>query len=433
MSGKPLPARGAKFLSWAAGAAILVFSGAQGWAQTTPAPVATPAAAVSGGIETGAASDKTAEGGGYLVQTGCSSCGGGGLAAPSYDGGCAGCGGGGCRSCCYAGRQPCDCCWDGTTKLGRCCATIYECLCCPDPCYEPVWLPVANMAFFQDHARPITHMRLRYDGAFGLSNPDRGEFYQARARTTPNQVSATGGAAGGPGKGPAFIGSHFNFNDVTMYNEAAVGGFGMFVEFLYRNVEATPSPIDPIGATGNASGFGDMNLGTKSLLVDSELFQFTFQFKTFLPMGNFLRGLGTGHVSLEPAFLSSLKCTNTCYMQMEWALWIPVGGDNFYQSNVFHQHYSINKILCEKCKGCQVVGSFEVNHWAICNGAYTNPDFLVGGNPTALSADSSIVSVGPGIRIFLCDKYDIGVGSAFAVTNPHWGAQQARAEFRWRF
>ena len=36
---------------------------------------------------------------------------------------------------------------------------LYEALCCPDPCYEPRWLAVADAAFTCEAARPVTQQR----------------------------------------------------------------------------------------------------------------------------------------------------------------------------------------------------------------------------------------------------------------------------------
>jgi len=43
------------------------------------------------------------------------------------------------------------------------------------------------------------------------------------------------------------------------------------------------------------------------------------------------------------------------------------------------------------------------------------------------------VSAGPGIRMFICDTIDLGVGTQFALTGTHWDEELVRAEFRWRF
>jgi hypothetical protein len=44
-----------------------------------------------------------------------------------------------------------------------------------------------------------------------------------------------------------------------------------------------------------------------------------------------------------------------------------------------------------------------------------------------------MASAGPGVRLFICDKIDLGVGTAFAFTTDHWAKELIRAEFRWRF
>jgi hypothetical protein len=200
----------------------------------------------------------------------------------------------------------------------------------------------------------------------------------------------------------------------------------------------------------NVSGFSDMNLGTKSALLDCELLLLTFQFKTFLPTGNFIQGLGDGHVSLEPALLFALKLAPDMYLQGELAYWIPVGGDALYEGDVFHEHYSLNKTLWCPCPGLKLVGTLEASHWEVLGGNFTSPDLLVaetmtftnkkGGlgtktmlAPVAQSATTSMLSVGPGVRFFICDKIDIGVGTQFAVTEDHWEEELIRAEFRWRF
>lgn len=521
----------------------------------------------------------------YVIQTGCATCTGGLLNAASppvngYDGlnagpGCSTCGGSGCipgRKQCY-----CDCC-NADSCVGRMLCGIYDCICCPDPCYEPHWIAVQDSAFFVDSARPVTQLRLRIDGGFDVPTPDRAEFFWARNRTTPNQAEpgpsnpsdpAFNGFRHGAGKGPNFVASKMDYEDIGMYMEGGTETFSMFVEIPYREIDPqtastslmsvmmkatpgsgpaqvpsndlinkplppnTPLPHDvflhanpavpgqgqtvadptspngmrtvgaqitpPPGTRGstptdnryfgdgvvlrkgttfpgtltvfpgatklvpaaqkigeqvvpafNESGFADMNLGTKSVLLDCELLMITLQFKTYLPTGNFLQGLGDGHVSLEPALLFALKLTPDMYLQGEYAYWIPVGGDPLYEGDIFHQHYSLNKVLWCPCPGLRLVGTLECADWEVMGGNFTSPDLLVLTNqqvsgqngkmatrqalaPVAQSATTSIFTVGPGLRFFICDKIDIGVGTQFALTEDHWAEELIRAEFRWRF
>jgi hypothetical protein len=114
-------------------------------------------------------------------------------------------------------------------------------------------------------------------------------------------------------------------------------------------------------------------------------------------------------------------------------------------------HYALNHLLWCPCPGVQVVGTAECGAYVLRGGNYTDPNILVpvdaNGNlvqnraplptdrlaPVAVSARGEFFYVGPGFRLFLCEKLDVGVGSYFAVTTDSFAQQQLRAEFRWRF
>lgn len=551
-----------RHVAWGACAAFL----AACLTGSATAQTSSPPAASDTGKVVPAVADAPATGDSGVVQTGCSSCGAGGgaLCGPGAPGS------GGCGTCCYPGRNYCcSDCSECDSCIGKVLCGFYQCVCCPDPCYEPCWLAVADQGFFLDAARPVTQMRLRYTSGWNLMTPDRAEYFYARARTTPNQLEPAGPCARhGFGKGPGCIASTVDFQDLSLYTEAALGGFGFFTEIPYRHldpdtgaasVRLQPIPMTvmtggavglganqaavlpndtrltaavalpatttvlntsiglptmttlasgailpngqiippgtvfpngvqlpagtrlpanstlpantllpagfrfppgtvlpagslpaniPLAVTTNVlnpvfccpeSGFGDLILGTKSMLLDCHLMQITFQFKTFLPTGNFTKGLGVGHVSLEPSLLCNLCVAPDTYLQSQFAYWIPIGGDALYQANIFHMHFSLNRVLCRPCPGVQVVGNIELNEWTICGGAYTDPNLLVvdptTGNlsPVSVSATTTMVSAGPGIRLVVCDKLDFGVGSAFALTTDHWSQSEIRADFRWRY
>jgi hypothetical protein len=350
-----------------------------------------------------------------VVPAGCSTCGGGGLLNLGSGGGdCLGCGCGNGGQC-SPGRRPCDCCCDESTCVGRFINGLYHCICCPDPCYDPSWLAVADAAFFVDAVRPITQMRFRWDQSWDMNFPDRAEFFWARENTK---------AFGGPGKGPSAAPPQLqrpvrtlDVDEFKIYTEAAAGRAGIAIEMPYRHIERD----------FDASGFADMTIATKAMLLDCQLIQITFQFKTYIPSGNFLKGLGTAHVSLEPGLLWGLRITPSTYLQAQTSLWIPIGGDGDYEANVFHYHLSLNQILYKPCEDLQVIGTLEFNGWTFLSGLQSDPVFgTIDGRGTSASG-------GPGIRVVICDKLDFGVGSAFAFTNHHWADEMMRWDFRWRF
>src|SRR5262249_2611811 len=154
--------------------------------------------------------------------------------------------------------------------------------------------------------------------------------------------------------------------------------------------------------------------------------------KTYIPTGDFTKGLGTGHVSLEPSLLFGLRLSPDAYFQAQLAYWIPIGGDDLFQGNIFHAHTSCNHVLCRILPDVVLVGTAELNYWGFLGGTYPNTDFLgVGADgklaPFAVTATASMFSAGPGVRLFICDKIDFGVGTAFSFTGDHWAREQVRA------
>jgi hypothetical protein len=412
------------------------------WAASVPvaASAQTPAAPAPSGV---VRADGSAGSGGGVVQAGCSTCGGGGgvlgEGSPPPLGGdfpnCAGGCGGGCSSCgcgghpCYPGYYGCDCCCDGQGPIRGFLCGLYHCICCPDPCYEPCFVPLANASFFVDSARPVTQIRLRGDFGSELQFPDKAEWFWAQENVKgphfPN-ADSTGKLTKDTlifPKGSQAPGEpNVDYSRGLLYNEVAVERFSFFTEINYLNVEPTLYPA--------ASGFGDMNLGTKSLLLDCELMQFTFQFKTYLPTGNFTKGLGNHLVSLEPSLLTAIKITSTTYFQAQTAFWWPVGNTDSFSGPIFHYHLSLNQLLWSCGHDIQVIGTAELNGYDISGGSYTSP---ANGLPASAKEVTEIVSIGPGIRLSVCNKIDIGAGSAFQISHDRMERSLARVEFRWRF
>lgn len=321
-----------------------------------------------------------------------------GRKCPTRYAGCSSCGGG-CGSSCDG--EECE------SRLGRLCSNLFTCFCCTDPCYEPQWLPTANAGFFVDHARPQSHMKLRWDAGMSMNMPDRNEFWWARIGR----------------KGPRNRTDEFNYHELTMYNETATGNFGFFIEMPYRLLEG--------GANGFDAGWGDLNLGTKTMFVDCELMQLTFQFRTYIPVGSTPKGFGTGHVSLEPSLLAAVKLAPKTWFEAQFSEWIPIAGDPDQAGMVFHYHTSLNHLWIQK-KAMQFISTLEYQGYAFQDGLTTNPASFVGPERVKSSREAYHY-LGPGFRFVICDNYDIGFGAAFSLTNDGFADQLYRTEFRLRF
>ena len=170
MSGKLFSESGGGFRGWATAALLCIAVCGVAARAETASVGASPAGAPA-----------VVDADGAVVQAGCASCSAGLLGQPPTEvgdiGGCASCG---CSSGCVPGRKPCDCCCDACDGPGRFLCGIYQCICCPDPCYDPCWVAGANNAFFVDGARPVNQTRIRWDAGFHYRFPDTSEFFWAK-------------------------------------------------------------------------------------------------------------------------------------------------------------------------------------------------------------------------------------------------------------
>jgi hypothetical protein len=320
-----------------------------------------------------------------------------------------GCGDEGCGEAgCVAGRGDCETC-EGQHRLTRMFCAFHNALCCPDPCYEPRWMDGANASLFVPTARPATYTRFRWDYGNDLRQPDRAEYFWA----------ATGL------KGPPNPETRVNYHELSIYAEMGGDRFAFFIDTAYRNVRPDMN--------AGAGQFGDLILGTKTLLLDSELLQTTFQFRTFIPTGSAGKGIGTGHVSLEPSMLWAIKLYPETYWQGQVGYWIPIGGTpnpngGSFAGGVFIFNNSLNHLICRPLRDTALYGTIESTGYNFTSGAYTDPNGEVRrGN------NSTYFNIGPGFRFAVCDKIDFGFGMQFAVTSDHFAQQLYRTEFRWRF
>jgi hypothetical protein len=322
----------------------------------------------------------------------------------------------GCMNCgvgnCSPGGKECYPCCATDTAVGRFLCNLYHCLCCPDPCYDGRWQPIADAAFFTEGARPVSQTRIRWDAGVNMILPDRSEFFWARA---------DGMGQGPKPQAPALVVPRLRYHELNMYTEVASGMVGIIIEFPYRSVDPEFAP--------HAANFGDMNTAIKTLLFDCELLQVSFMMRTFIPMGSAGKGLGVGHVSLEPSLIFGIKLHPDAYLQGQVAEWIPLGGDPAYAGAILHYHFSLNQVLYRPLPDVPLIGTLEFSGYSFQDGAFTDP--VLG--PYQPSGRDTYVYLGAGLRLFVCDRIDFGFGVNLALTSEHFADQLYRTEFRFRY
>lgn len=274
-----------------------------------------------------------------------------------------------------------------------------------------------------DLAVPVTQFRLRFDAAINNPFPDRAEFFYAKCgcfRTLP---------AGNPQRDPDAPGpprpeSSVDYQDLRPYLEYALSDrFSVFGEFPVRF-------LDPV-ANDNTAGYADMNAGFKyALLADPDRY-LTFQFSTYIPTGDADRGLGTDHVSLEPAVLFYRRLSRRWILEAEFRDWVPVGGTDF-AGNVLRYGAGLSYLLSDTDR-LTIAPVTEVVGWTALDGRKSRA-----GEPVQSADGDTIVNLKLGVRfgfdgldLPLAGSRSLYAGWGTALTNENvWYEDIFRLEYR---
>jgi hypothetical protein len=180
----------------------------------------------------------------------------------------------------------------------------------------------------------------------------------------------------------------------------------------------------------NTAGIGDIQAGFKYLLNECCDRALTFQLRAYTPTADGTRGLGTRHVSLEPALLWFRQYTDHLALNAELRDWISIGGSEPFAGNVLRYgiggSYTLDPCSCQPCS--LVV---EMVGWTVLEGmtAITTP-------PTTLFTDATgdtIVNAKVGVRYQLNCQDSLYAGYGHALTSETWYSDVFRFEFRHAF
>jgi hypothetical protein len=260
-----------------------------------------------------------------------------------------------------------------------------------------------------DGAIPGNQLRFRYDAAFYNNRPTRAEFFYPRS--------------GPAGPGPRFPETNVNFQDLSTYLEVLVGPrLSGFVEVPVRFVNFDVNP--------DSGGLSDINAGFKFAFVDTTDLVATFQLRAYAPTGDARRGLGTDHVSLEPAFLFYKPLSERLRLEGELRDWVPVGGTD-YAGNVVRYGLGVTYDLCRVGK-VRIEPVTELVGWTVLGGKETvvSPSGAVAIED---AAGDSILNVKLGARLIFSDRADVYAGYGRALTGDRWYEDVYRVELRLRF
>ena len=294
---------------------------------------------------------------------------------------------------------------------------------------------------YVDNAIVGNQLQLRYDFATGVNRPDRAEFIYAKCgcyRELGVDSGAPGpvfGLGGGDPLTTPFIIAGFDYHEVALDVEYALHErFSLFAEGAYRWLDYTPP--------GSSSGIVDVRVGFKIALVAEDTRYLTFQWGTYIPSGKARNGLGTDHVSLEPALLYHQEVSERVKVEGELRYWLPIGGSTALGTGAAFdpaEDFSAGVVRYGLGLGYDVSPDspvrftpvIEVVGWTVTGGIATaTTDGTLSTVSFEDAGGTTIVNVKVGARFGVRENDAIFVGLGEALTSDVWYERVLRAEYR---
>jgi hypothetical protein len=266
-----------------------------------------------------------------------------------------------------------------------------------------------------DNAIPRTMFRLRFDAAYNDNRPDRAEFFYAKCgclRTAPAPFNDP--KAAGPGPNPE---TSVDYQEISAYFEMAINPhLSILLDVPYRFINPD--------VNANANGFSDLVAGFKYAFIACEGNYLTFQFKVYTPTGDSLRGLGTNHVSVEPAILWQTVPSERVTLFGEVRDWQATDGSDF-AGNVLRYGVGIGYDVYRSCS-YRITPVLEGVGWTVLSGK----ESVIGAVPVVSATGDTIINVKFGVRAYVGEHSDFYVGYGRALTGEVWYKEIWRFEYR---
>ncbi len=248
--------------------------------------------------------------------------------------------------------------------------------------------------------------RLHYDAAHNDRRPNLAEFFWAQGRPR--------------GPGVPHPESRVDYQELSAYLEVAVTErLSGFVELPWRFLNPE--------VNANTNGLADLNAGFKWAFVYSSDGVATVQFRTYAPSGDASRGLGSNHVTLEPALLLYKPLTERINFEGELRYWIPIAGTNF-EGNIVRYGVGLTYDLFQTCH-LRVVPVAELVGWTVLGGKQGVP------HPSGLvsvedATGDTVLDAKLGAHLKVGSSFDIYAGYGRPLTGNRWYENIVRVEFR---
>jgi hypothetical protein len=297
-----------------------------------------------------------------------------------------------------------------------------------------------SMVGYIDDAVVASHLRVRFDAAYGGERPDRAEFFYAKCGCYKGLATAIPAAydPDAPGPGPAIL-TDYDFRQVYLEGEYAftprVSGY---VELPFRWL----SPQGFLTGTGtfaSTSGLSDIRAGVKVAVSSTADHTVTAALRAEFPSGDAAKGLGNDHGTLVPELLYYQSVSDRVAIESQIGYWRPLsgsagvptaGGDEFWGSVFF---YGIGpSVEVYRSPTFRFAPVVELVGWHVLGGFQTEIPGTAEG--VAVPVDGlDIVNLKLGARAVFQDRTSLYVGYGRALTDTSWYDDIVRIEVRYQF
>ena len=340
-----------------------------------------------------------------FAQDPCLNCGSNGASA--------GCGSGRCRS---GGAEP---------VFGRALSRLHGRAC--DPCgpFAPlvaIFSP-ANCSgdigvgrdrlvfapFELEPSQPQNRLEIGLDLVNNFTYPNRAEYFWAA-----------------PGKGPESLDTSVDYQDYRFLSELGSGAFSTTTELFLRSLDPVYQP--------NTGGLSDMNVATKLVMFDGKRWQWSQIFRTYFNTGAPRKGLGTGHISMEPGLVGTYQWTPITVLHTELKYWFPIAGDPAFSGQVLRYGLGYSH-LCLETDAFAIIHTGEFLGLCFQNGQRSTG--ISGADPYDVDGEG-VFHFFPGLRFVAdtggdCGLFEFGISGTLGMGRDVLYDGLLRFDFRWSY
>jgi len=271
---------------------------------------------------------------------------------------------------------------------------------------------VATAPFEIDISQPFGNISLRSDAVYHLTLPDRSEYFWAR-----------------PGRGPSIPERSVSYQDFRARWELGSEAFSLATDIPIRLLN--PEVND------NTAGLSDIQLVQKTRMMDGKAWQITQLLRTVFNSGNPRKGLGTGHIAMEPGVLCRFKYSDVTYWHSQLKLMFPIAGDPMYSGPALTWGLGVSHVWYETDTIAYIPTLEFINTWILDGQVTTFPLGIPPGIVSDVQGDG-IFNLAPGLRIVTDYGGDLGVvelglNSVFSIGSDGWYDALMRVELRFVF